>query len=265
MAVQAHIQKKDFLEKLLSYAEQGPLAVLAMNADGCPFLRMNRAYYIIGLVGLNELAMIFQGGPLHASPEAMDFGLRIVAFMRREAEQLSSDLGMTFVLEQSPAETTAYRFARLDLKYYSPAAGRFVQGDIAEGSIYYTNSTHLHAAADIAPLQRVIEEGKFHPDLAGEVITHLQLGDANPGPEALVRFLRNSFDQSVNRQIDFTPEFTSCLSCGKTAPGLTERCGYCGSADVEGIARLTKYYSKISGWNKGKIAELHSRKISGEF
>ena len=264
-AAQAHIQKKDFLEKLLSYAEQGPLAVLAMNADGCPFLRMNRAYYIIGLVGLNELAMIFQGGPLHASPEAMDFGLRIVAFMRREAEQLGSELGMTFVLEQSPAETTAYRFARLDLKYYSPAAGRFVQGDIAEGSIYYTNSTHLHAAADIAPLQRVIEEGRFHPYLSGEVITHLQLGDANPGPDALVRFLRNIFGQSVNRQIDFTPEFTSCLSCGKTAPGLTEICGYCGSTDVEGIARLTKYYSKISGWNKGKVAELRSRKINGDF
>lgn len=49
------------------------------------------------------------------------------------------------------------------------------------------------------------------------------------------------------------------------APGVTEICGYCGSADVEGIARLTKYYSKISGWNKGKMAELRSRKISGDF
>lgn len=264
-AVKAHIQKKDFLEKLLSYAEQGPLAVLAMNADGYPLLRMNRAYYIIGLVGLNELARIFQGSELHQSEAAMDFGMKIVSFIQQEAGRLSAELGMKFVLEQTPAETTAYRFARLDLKYHSPAAGRFVEGDIAEGSIYYTNSTHLNVAADIAPLQRVVEEGKFHQFLAGEVVTHLQLGDADPGPEPLARFVRSVFDRSANRQIDFTPEFTSCLSCGKTARGLNAKCFYCGSSDVEGIAQLTKYYSKISGWNKGKLAELRNRKINSDF
>jgi ribonucleoside-triphosphate reductase (formate) len=264
-AVQAHIQKKDFLEKLLSYAEQGPLAVLAMNTDGSPFLRMNRAYYIIGLVGLNELAWIFQGSELHQSEAAMDFGLKVVSFLQKEAERLSSERGMKFVLEQSPAETTAYRFARLDLKYYSPAAGCFVEGDIAEGSIYYTNSTHLNAAADIVPLTRVIEEGRFHPCLAGEVITHLQLGSERPDAEVLGRFVHNVFGQSVSRQIDFTPEFTSCLACGKIARGLNNQCVYCGSTDVEGIARLTKYYSKISGWNKGKLAELKNRKINKDF
>ena len=265
MAARTHVQKKDFLEKLLSYAEQGPLAVLAMNADGHPFLRMNRSYYIIGLVGLNELARIFQGSELHQSCEAMDFGLKVVAFLQKEAERLSAAFGMKFILEQSPAETTAYRFARLDLKYYSPAAGRFVEGDIAEGSVYYTNSTHLNVAADIPPLQRVIEEGKFHQFMEGEVVTHLQLGGANPGPEALKRFIRSVFDRSANRQIDFTPEFTSCLACGKTTRGLNEKCPDCGSSDVEGIAQLTKYYSKISGWNKGKLVELHNRKINSCF
>ncbi|MEE9910585.1 MAG: anaerobic ribonucleoside-triphosphate reductase [Deltaproteobacteria bacterium] len=264
-AAKTHVQKKDFLEKLLSYAEQGPLAVLAMNTDGHPFLRMNRSYYIIGLVGLNELARIFQGGELHQSEQVMAFGLKVVRFLKAEAEQLSSELGMKFVLEQSPAETTAYRFARLDLKYCSPAAGRFVEGDIAEGSIYYTNSTHFNVAADIAPRQRALEEGRFHPFLAGEVITHLQLGGANPAPEELSRFVRDIFDRSTNRQIDFTPEFTSCLACGKTARGLNEKCLYCGSSEVEGIAELTKYYSKVSGWNKGKLAELHNRRVNSCF
>lgn len=264
-AARAHIQKKDFLEKLLSYAEQGPLAVLAMNADGYPFLRMNRAYYIIGLAGLNELARNFQGTELHQSEEAVDFGLKVVAFMRQEARRLSMEFGINIVLEQSPAETTAYRFARLDLKYCSPAAGRFVQGDITDGSIYYTNSTHLNAAADIAPFRRVVVEGKFHPYLAGEVVTHLQLGPEQPDAEVLSRFLRAVFEHSVSRQIDFTPEFTSCLACGKTARGLEDHCIYCGSMDVEGIARLTKYYSKVSGWNKGKLAELKNRRINRDF
>lgn len=264
-AAQAHIQKKDFLEKILSYSEKGPLAVLAMNVDGCPFLRMNRAYYIFGLVGLNELTQIFQGSELHQSEDAMAFALKVTGFMEKEVLRLGAEFGMKFVLEQSPAETTAYRFARLDLKYFSPAAGRFVEGDIAEGSIYYTNSTHLNVAADIAPLQRVQKEGVFHQFMAGEVITHLQLGDVHPGAEVLGRFIKRVFEQSANRQIDFTPEFTSCLACGKTARGLNEKCLYCGSSDVEGIAQLTRYYSKISGWNKGKLAELRNRKINRDF
>ena len=63
----------------------------------------------------------------------------------------------------------------------------------------------------------------------------------------------------------FTPEFTSCLACGKTALGLNENCVYCGSTDVEGIARLTKYFSKISSWNKGKLAELKNRKVNEKY
>ena len=264
-AVKAHIQKKDFIEKLLSYAQEGPLAVLSMNNDGFPFLRMNRAYYIIGVVGLNELAQIHQGNQLHQSEEALKFGLRVVEYLRDEARRLGQELGIKIMLEQSPAETTAYRFARLDLKYYSPAAGRYVKGDIAEGAIYYTNSTHLNVSADVEPLQRVIREGLFHQYLEGEVITHLQLGGANPGKVVLSKFVENVFYNTVCRQISFAPEFTSCASCGKTAPGLTEKCIYCGSTDVEGIARLTKYLSKISSWNKGKLAELRNRKVNDKF
>lgn len=264
-AVKAHVQKKDFLEKLLSYAEEGPLAVLAMNNDGFPFLRMNMASYIIGMVGLNDLAQIHMGSQLHQSPEALEFGLKVVDYIKREAGRLSREQKMKFVLGQSLAETTAYRFARLDLKYHSPAAGRYVKGDIAEGAIYYTNSTHLNVAADVTPMQKVIQEGLFHQYLEGEVFTHLQLGGANPGKEKLSEFIRRVFDDSGNRQIDFNPEFTFCLSCGKTARGLHEKCTFCGSADVEGIARLTKYFSKTSSWNKGKLAELKDRKINDNF
>lgn len=265
VAVKTHIQKKDFLEKLLSYAGDGPLAMLAMNNDGFPYLRMNRAFYIVGLAGLNELVQIHLGRQLHEAQEALAFGLKIVEYLQGEVKRWSKESAMKFVLEQSPAETTAYRFARLDLKYYSPAAGRYVKGNIAEGAVYYTNSTHLNVAADIKPAQRVILEGLFHKYLEGEVITHLQLGNFNPGKEKLCLFVKDAFYKSANRQIDFMPEFTSCASCGKTAPGLQENCIYCGSSEVEGIARLTKYFSKISSWNKGKLAELKNRKVNDNF
>jgi len=264
-AVKAHVQKKDFLEKLLSYAEEGPLAALAMNHDGFPFLRMNLASYVICIAGLNELAQIYTGKELHQTPDALEFGLKVVDFIRSEARRLSTELKMKFVMGQSLAETTAYRFARLDLRYFSPAAGRYVKGDIAEGAIYYTNSTHLNVAADVTPLQKVIREGLFHNYLEGDVFTHIQLGNSNPGGKKLSSFIRDVFYDSVNRQIDFSPEFTFCTSCEKTARGLNEKCVYCGSSDVESIARLTKYFSKTSSWNKGKLAELKYRKINDAF
>lgn len=264
-AAKAYIQKKDFLEKLLSYAEEGPLAVLAMNHDGFPFLRMNTANYVLGVVGLNELAQIHQGGELHQSQEALTFGLKVIEFIRDETRRLSNEYNIKIILGQALAETTGYRFARLDLRYFSPAAGRYVKGDIAEGAVYYTNSTHLNIAADIEPLQKVIKEGLFHRYLQGDVFTHLQLGGSNPGKEKLSRFIRDVYDDSANRQIDFNPEFTFCSSCQKTARGLHQKCVYCGSVEVEGIARLTKYFSKISSWNKGKLAELKNRKINDNF
>jgi anaerobic ribonucleoside-triphosphate reductase len=38
-----------------------------------------------------------------------------------------------------------------------------------------------------------------------------------------------------------------------------DRCAYCGSEDVDGITRITGYFTKISSWNKGKLGELRER------
>ena len=37
-------------------------------------------------------------------------------------------------------------------------------------------------------------------------------------------------------------------------------CPHCGSKNVYGISRIVGYFSKISSWNKSKIAELRDRK-----
>jgi anaerobic ribonucleoside-triphosphate reductase len=121
LVAKAHCEKRDFMEKLLSYGESGPLAMLTMKNDGSPYLRMKNAVYLVGVTGLNELVEIHQGRELH-QPEALSWGYKIISSMVAEAERLGRLHGMQFLLEQTPAETTAYRFARLDLKYFSPEA-----------------------------------------------------------------------------------------------------------------------------------------------
>jgi ribonucleoside-triphosphate reductase len=41
--------------------------------------------------------------------------------------------------------------------------------------------------------------------------------------------------------------------------GILETCVHCGSEEVDGLARITQYYSRVSGWNRGKRAELRDR------
>ena len=258
-AVRAHLEKKAFLERLLALGENGPLALLTMNKDGMPYLRMHRVTNLIGMVGLNEMVQVHLGQQIHESDEALRFGLKVIAYMKLLAEKMSQKYNMRFVLEQTPAESTAYRFAKLDLRDFSPRSGYAVKGDISRGEVYYSNSTYLNVGAAISPIDRVRKEGLFHPLIEAGALTHLWLGEARPSQESLANFVIKIFRNSQNDQVAFSPEFTTCTDCGRTARGLTDNCSYCGSKHVEGITRITGYFTKISSWNKGKLGELRDR------
>lgn len=265
LAVKAHREKRRFIERLLSLGEDGPLALLTMRRDGLPYLRLNLATHLVGMVGLNELVQTHLGEELHESKRALKFGLKVIAHMKLLAEKLSKSERMRIVLEQTPAESTSYRFARLDLRDFSPESGRVVKGNIAEEKVYYTNSTHLNVGMRINPIERVQLEGMFHPLIEAGSISHIWIGEARPSKEAIADFVIKTFRYTANDQIAFSPEFTTCNSCFKTSRGLRSKCEFCGSEDVDGITRITGYFTKISSWNKGKLGELSDRYRNEEF
>lgn len=46
--------------------------------------------------------------------------------------------------------------------------------------------------------------------------------------------------------------------------GIMEgKCPYCGSENVEHMTRVTGFFSKIEGWNQGKLGELRDRYRGG--
>ena len=259
LAAKAHLQKRNFIKRLLSYGEAGPLSILAMNKDGEPYLRMEKTSYFIGVLGLNELVQMHAGKQLHESPEAMAFGLKVIGFLKEKADALSREHGLRIILEQSPAETTAYRFAKLDLRYFSPEAGRIVKGDLSRGEIFYTNSTDLNVSSVLSPLDRLKTEGVFHPLFGGGAISHIWLGDTGPTGATLAKLITDVYHQSTCKVVTFSPEFTTCPSCRTTVRGLQRICAACGSTAVDGISRITQYFSRTSGWNRGKIGELKVR------
>jgi ribonucleoside-triphosphate reductase (formate) len=258
-AARAHQQKRYFIERMLSFGENGPLALLTMNKDGAPYLRMNRASYLIGMVGLNEMVKVHTAHEMHEGSPYLKYGLRVIAQMKLLTERLAEKRGMRFVLEQTPAESTAHRFAKLDLRYHSPASGHAVKGDISKGTVYYTNSTYIPVSAPVGPISRVRTEGLFHPMIEAGSLTHIWLGEAEPSAESVASFVEKVFRNTVNDQVALSPEFTACEGCGKTTRGLHGSCPSCGSREVDGITRITGYFTKLSSWNKGKLGELKDR------
>ena len=76
------------------------------------------------MLGLNEMVQYHLGQELHESPEALKLGLKVISFMKLKCQELSEKYDLHFVLEQTPAESTAYRFARLDLEHFPQAGGK---------------------------------------------------------------------------------------------------------------------------------------------
>jgi ribonucleoside-triphosphate reductase len=186
------------LERLLALGDSGPLALLTMNRDGAPYLRMHRVTNLIGMVGLNEMVQIHKGQQLHEADEALRFGLKTIAYMKLLCDKMSQKHNMRFVLEQTPAESTAYRFAKLDLREFSPRSGHVVKGDISRGEIYYSNSTYLNVGNVMNPIDRAYKEGLFHPLIEAGALTHIWMGEARPSKESLANFVMKVFRNTEN-------------------------------------------------------------------
>lgn len=260
MVAQAHIQKREFITQLMNMGKNGPLSLLTMNLDGEPYYRIDKSSFLVGMVGLNEMVQYHVGKQLHESKDAMMFGLKVIGHMKQEAERIGAEYGIKMPLEQTPAESTAYRLAKLDMKYFPLQAPTVIRGNKSNGEIYYTNSTLLNVGADISAIDRVKIEGRFHPLIDAGSMGHVWLGESKPPAESIAAFVKKTFESTQNAQISFSPEFTSCLSCNRTHRGMSDTCPSCGSPDVEGITRVTGFFSKTRGWNKGKLGELRDRK-----
>ncbi|MBI4744874.1 MAG: anaerobic ribonucleoside-triphosphate reductase [Actinobacteria bacterium] len=260
IVAKAHLQKKDFIGGLLKLGSNGPLALFVKDDDGNPYLRTDRLTYLAGLFGLNEMVQFCTGKQLHESSEAFKLGLRIISHMKLCCEKIHEKYGIRMVLEESPAESSGYRLAKLDLKYYPEEAKKVVKGNPETDLYYYTNSIHFAYDAPIDYIDRVEMQSRFHPLVEAGSIIHIWLGENEPDPESIKNFVMKTYHNTTAEQIAFSPEFTFCRSCNQIARGLKDKCPQCGSENIDGITRIVGYFSNTSGWNKGKVAELKDRK-----
>lgn len=258
LIIKAHLQKRDFIARLMSEPGRPMWEVGKTAKDGRPYIDLDKATYIIGIIGLNECVQYLTGNELHESDEAYRLGIKIISHMFLRSKQEEKRLGLKFSLEESPAESAARRLAKVDLRNF-PESQAIVKGDIENDESYYTNSIHFRADAPIDMITRIQKQSKFHTMIESGAIIHAFVGENRPSEEAILHLVERTFKSTQAAQLVISPEFTICNSCRKVTPGLKDKCRHCSSEDVYGITRIVGYYSRVNNWNKSKIGELKDR------
>jgi len=261
LAVKAHLQKKEFIARIMR--EPGlPLWELGKIAlDGRPYVDLNKATYIIGILGLDECVQFLTGKQLHESEDVFKLGLKIISTMYIKAKEAGEKLGLKFSLEESPAESAARRLAKVDLRNF-PESESVIKGDIDNDLYYYTNSIHFAPNAPIDLLTRIQKQSKFHTMIESGAIIHAFVGEKLPSAKSIMNLVEKTFKNTQAAQLTISPEFTICNKCNNVSIGLKDACPKCSSDNVYGVTRIVGYYSKINNWNKSKLGELQDRRRS---
>lgn len=221
LAMKAHIQKKEFIQSIMEPGR--PMAQAGKTAaDGRPYIDLDKASYIIGIIGLNECVKYISGMELHESDEALRLGLKIISAMYLKSKEMEKETGLKVVLEETPAESASLRLAKVDLKEY-PESKDYVKGDLLSGTIYYTNSVHLSADAPVDITERIEKQGKFNSLIEAGCITHVFLGEQRPSPKSIYSLVKKTWDNTLSAQIVLSPEFTFCQDCHKVSAGYKRK------------------------------------------
>lgn len=218
LAMKAHFEKRKFIQELMS-SPGLPLWQIGKPAfDGRPYVDLDKATYLIGMLGLNECVKVITGKELHESKESYKIGLEIIAAMYLKVKKLTKETGLKVNLEETPAESASLRLAKIDLVKY-PLSKNYVRGDKKTGAVYYTNSVHFASDAPVDIIERIEGQAKFNTMIESGAITHCFVGEKMPHPEAIEKLVKRTFYNTQSAQIVISPEFTVCQDCHSVTLG----------------------------------------------
>lgn len=258
LAVKAHLKKREFI-KTIMYEPGTPLYQVGKNSNtGKPYIDLDSATHIIGLIGLDDAVKSLTGYRMHENEESFDLGLKIVSHMFLKTNTLSQRHGLKFTLEETPAESAARRLACTDLNLF-PESKNIISGQDNDAA-YYTNSIHFQADADVNLVERIRGQSKFHSLIQSGAIIHAFIGEHEPSPKVIEHIVQDTFERTQCAQLTFSPELTYCNECGNRGRGFKEYCERCNSTNIDNVSRVVGYFSKIQNWNKSKrLGELKAR------
>ncbi|MDR1519426.1 MAG: anaerobic ribonucleoside-triphosphate reductase [Planctomycetota bacterium] len=260
VCVKAHLQKKDFARLLMSGPSMPLWQIGKLAADGRPYVDLDQATYIVGVIGLNECLAYLTGRELHEDAESLRLGVRIISYLYFCIKEAGRRHGMKITIEESPAESAARRLAKIDMKRY-PDALDFLRGDLAGDEVYYTNSVHLRPDAGDGIVDRIVKQAKFHSLIESGAIIHAFVGESRPSAGAIAALVRKTFEKTKAAQLTISPEFTICRSCHRVGAGISQKCPHCGAANLPDIVRVDGTERPAGAWSRDALAEFDPAEV----
>ena len=212
----------------------------------------------IGLVGMNEAglnAKWLRKDMTHA--ETQEFTKAVLNHMRERLSDYQEQYGDLYNLEATPAESTSYRLAKHDRKFYPDI---ITASDKNKGNTpYYTNSSHLPVGYTDDIFEALDMQDELHTLYTSGTVFHAYLGEKLPSWKSAANLVRTIADNYKLPYYSISPTYSVCKNHGYIA-GEVYTCPDCGEK-TEVYSRITGYYRPIQNWNDGKAQEYKERKV----
>ncbi len=217
----------------------------------------NNHFSTIGLVGMNEVGLNAKWLQADMTTEkTQKFAKDVLNHMRERLSDYQVEYGDLYNLEATPAESTAFRLAKHDLKYYP----NIITAGNGEGETpYYTNSSHLPVGYTQDIFTALDMQDELHTLYTSGTVFHAFLGEKLPDWQSCANLVRKIASNYRLPYYSISPTYSVCKNHGYI-PGEAFTCPVCGE-EAEVYSRITGYYRPVKNWNDGKAQEYKDRKV----
>ncbi len=211
----------------------------------------------IGLVGMNEACLNAKWIRADLTTErAQEFTKNVLNHMRDRLSDYQVEYGDLYNLEATPAESTAFRLAKHDLKHYPDI---ITAAKSCDDTPYYTNSSHLPVGYTEDIFTALDIQDELQTLYTSGTVFHAFLGEKLPDWKAAADLVRKIAENYKLPYYTMSPTYSVCKNHGYIS-GEEYTCPDCGTA-TEVYSRITGYYRPVQNWNDGKSQEYKDRKV----
>ncbi len=208
----------------------------------------------IGLVGMNEAGLNAKWIRKDmTSTECQEFTKRVLNHMRERLSDYQEMYGDLYNLEATPAESTAYRFAKHDKERYPD-----IITANEKGTPYYTNSSHLPVGFSDDVFAALDIQDELQTLYTSGTVFHAFLGERLPDWRSAAALVRKIAENYKLPYYTMSPTYSVCRNHGYINGEIYE-CPDC-HEETEVYSRITGYYRPVKNWNDGKAQEFEDRK-----
>jgi ribonucleoside-triphosphate reductase len=209
----------------------------------------------IGLTGMNEATLNAEWIQKDLTTrEAQEFSIKVLNHMRTRLSDYQEIYGDLYNLEATPAESTAYRFAKHDKKNFP----NIITAVASNGTPFYTNSTHLPVGYTESVSEALNIQDEMQTLYTSGTVFHTFLGQKLPSWQTAATLVRKIAENYKLPYFTISPTYSICPTHGYIT-GEVPVCPTC-KRETEVYSRITGYYRPLKNWNDGKKAEFFSRK-----